>query len=237
MLWFVISPAGKSAIIPVIMTNRILTAKIAKAADVYAINTIGIPSLTLMETASSKVCGKITSDNPLIIAGVGNNGGDGACIAKILLKEGRRPTLFICGDLKKASWEFLRQFSEVKRLGGEVVFYEEETKLPGDREIIDAVFGIGLRREVGGIYKQLLCEASESNPQKVIAIDMPSGINTDTGEVMGTALKADITVTFGYIKAGLIKGRGPEFAGEIFVEDIGIPEEAYLAAEKEMGLS
>lgn len=246
-----------------------IDARIAHEADRYAIDVMKIPSLDLMYSASSSVCDFIMeeyfSDNlgvPLsdylsdylsdcrskclgqkliCVAGVGNNGGDGACIAGIIKEKAIKNVetqLIVCGNLEKASWEFLYQLSVYKKLGGNVKFYKAEGDLRkevlsiDDKKsviIVDALFGTGLAREVAGSFAALIAEMNElkSEGAVVVAVDVPSGINTDNGKVMGIAAFADATVTFGYNKKGLITKTGKEYAGRVIVKDIGIPEEAY----------
>ena len=105
-------------------------------------------------------------------------------------------------------------------------------RLSDDDILIDGIFGIGLHREIAGDYRTFIEEANRRRHGFVLAIDAPSGINTDTGELMGCGIKADVTITFGRNKTGLVRGAGQNFAGRVLVEDIGIPDEAYIEAEK-----
>jgi len=224
-----------------------ITGTQAKEADLYAINVLQIPSLDLIERASVGVADIVLKSCPgeriLIISGVGNNGADGVCIARLLRRAMKEPTLLICGDLRKATWEFLYQLSVFRKEGGvpeyvpdmktqpENVPGSEGTsmnilKLPECDVLVDAIFGIGLKRPVEGIYKDLI-SAAQSLRACRIAVDVPSGINADTGEKMGVCIHADMTVTFGRNKSGLTKEEGLEAAGEILVYDIGIPDEVY----------
>jgi len=238
-----------------------IDARIAHEADRYAIDVMKIPSLDLMYSASSSVCdfimeeyfsgylsvqlsdcrSKCLGKKLICVAGVGNNGGDGACIAGIIKEKEIKNVetqLIVCGNLEKASPEFLYQLSVYKKLGGNVKFYKAEGDLRkealsiDDKKsviIVDALFGTGLAREVAGSFAALIAEMNElkSEGAVVVAVDVPSGINTDNGKVMGIAAFADATVTFGYNKKGLITKTGKEYAGRVIVKDIGIPEEAY----------
>lgn len=213
-----------------------ITGTVAKAADRYAMDVMGLKSLTLMETASSKIAEYVMKHYPLshkisVLCGVGNNGADGVCASRILLKEGYQPHVYIVGNLEKASWEFLYQLCHFQQAGGVVTMYRPNT-LPDDDILIDGIFGIGLHREIAGDYRLFIEEANRHSHGFVLAIDAPSGINTDTGALMGCAIKADVTITFGRNKTGLVRGAGRELAGRVLVEDIGIPDEAYIAAEE-----
>ena len=213
--------------------NTIITGTQAKAADRYAIDIMGIPSLTLMETASSKAADLIIARFPassvLVLSGTGNNGADGICIARLLMTSNRfsgEVNAVITGNIEHASWEFLHQLSEYKRIGGKFEFYIGDS-LPSSDVLVDAVFGIGLLSALREDKAELLRIADNMHYSHVIAVDMPSGINSDTGELMGAGIHAEATVTFGMLKTGLTTGEGTEYAGEVIVEDIGIPEEAY----------
>ena len=246
-----------------------ITGTVAKAADRYAMDVMGLKSLALMETASSKIAAyvmkhyplngehELQSDAPImvnessvncatypkktesagenlkisVLCGVGNNGADGVCASRMLLGEGYQPHVYIVGNLEKASWEFLYQLCHFQQAGGAVTMYRPDT-LPDDDILIDGIFGIGLHREIAGDYRLFIEEANRRRHGFVLAIDAPSGINTDTGALMGCGIKADVTITFGRNKTGLVRGAGRELAGRVLVEDIGIPDEAYIAAEE-----
>jgi len=92
---------------------------------------------------------------------------------------------------------------------------------------VDAVFGIGLKTLLREERAWVLRTADSMNYKNVIAVDVPSGINSDTGILMGAGIHATATITFGRMKSGLTKALGKEYAGEVFVKDIGIPDEAY----------
>ncbi len=225
----------------------LLNAKQAKKLDVYSIQTMGIPSLVLMERASLFVAEEIkrrflANQSITVIAGVGNNGADGLAVARILLIQGWNVKLVIVGTLAKATEEFKTQYTILENMNTEfeiidpsVVYGEEanvnsniEIELPksGDELVVDALFGIGLAREVQGIYRELICRINQSDA-KVLSIDIPSGLNATTGEVMGISVKADYTVTFGKKKTGHFLCEGKEYCGELICGEIGYPEMAY----------
>lgn len=216
-----------------------ITGTVAKAADRYAMDVMGLKSLTLMETASSKIAEYVTKQylyqrekKISVLCGVGNNGADGVCAARMLLEEGYQPRVYIVGNMEKASWEFLYQLFYFQQAEGVALPHRVGDALRDDDILIDAIFGIGLHREIAGDYRAFIEEANRRRHGFVLAIDAPSGINTDTGELMGCGIKADVTITFGRNKTGLVCGAGRNFAGRVLVEDIGIPDEAYIEAEK-----
>ena len=220
------------------MKTACITGTVAKAADRYAMDVMGLKSLALMETASSKIAEYVTKQylyqrekKISVLCGVGNNGADGVCAARMLLEEGYQPQVYIVGNMEKASWEFLYQLFYFQQAEGVALSYRAGDVLRDDDILIDAIFGIGLHREIAGDYRLFIEEANRRNHGFVLAIDAPSGINTDTGALMGCGIKADVTITFGRNKTGLVCGTGRELAGRVLVEDIGIPDEAYIEAE------
>ena len=216
-----------------------VTGTVAKAADRYAIDVMGIPSLTLMERASSFVASYIRDTCPgkdvLIVCGMGNNGADGICIARMLKESGFDPLVICCGNGWKGTWEYYRQLSEYRRIQGRILpASQTEDGLPDADVLVDAIFGIGLKREVGGEYGKLIGMMNRHGGWK-ISVDVPSGINADSGEKMGICFAADMTFTFGRNKTGLVSGEGAAAAGEVTICDIGIPGEAYEQALKNCG--
>lgn len=204
------------------MEKTPITAEQMQHYDSYTINTIGIPSLVLMERAALAVRDEVLNAFPLylghvvVVAGSGNNGGDGLDVARLLHIAGVRVTILNVGNPDHASAEHqtqekICQYYQIPETSDLAVLKQATL-------IIDAMFGIGIDRPVTGAYADAI-EAINQSKALVVAVDMPSGINTDTGEVMGTAVKADATVTFAFNKVGLTKGNGAEYAGRIVIAD------------------
>lgn len=204
------------------MEKTPITAEQMRHYDSYTINTIGIPSLVLMERAALAVRDEVLNAFPLylghvvVVAGSGNNGGDGLDVARLLHIAGVRVTILNVGNPDHASAEHqtqekICQYYQIPETSDLAVLKQATL-------IIDAMFGIGIDRPVTGAYADAI-EAINQSKALVVAVDMPSGINTDTGEVMGTAVKADATVTFAFNKVGLTKGNGAEYAGRIVIAD------------------
>lgn len=190
--------------------------------DYETIHQIGIPGLVLMERASKTVADcvmrHITKDKKiLVIAGIGNNGGDALAAARILLEEEYSVDYMIVGNLEKASGDLKLQMKILKNLG-----YEPEKNADFKQYdlIVEGIFGVGLSREVGGVYRDVIEDINESE-KTVIAIDIPSGISGNTGKVMGCAVKAAETVTFGGYKRGHLLYPGREYCGRVTLEKIG----------------
>jgi hydroxyethylthiazole kinase-like uncharacterized protein yjeF len=217
---------------------EIITGTQSKKADRYAIGILKIPSLLLMERASAAAADDIISrsgkkGDVLICCGVGNNGADGVCIGHMLLKAGKNVSLVVCGPPEKETEEFQEQMKRYLSSGGTVKTYDHEKAFQKTDVLVDAVFGIGLHRPVEGSYAELIRAVNETPHRLLLSVDVPSGINSDTGEEMGCAVRADVTVTFGRNKTGLCGKTGKVCAGEVLVRDIGIPEEAYRQALSE----
>lgn len=185
-----------------------------------------IPSLLLMERAAESVVKEIFSGSYdlkkiLIACGTGNNGGDGLAIARMLKLKGCQVDVCVVGALDKMSQEAKQQLGMYQAIFGNFVTapaYDEYTV------IVDAVFGIGCNREITGIAAEVI-EAINETHAKIIAVDVPSGVSSDTGKICGAAVYADVTVTFFTEKLGMMLYPGRDFCGRILVADLGIPFE------------
>lgn len=201
----------------------LLTSQQMKDLDGDTILRIGIPSVVLMERAALSVVNEITQtcktrDKILVVCGCGNNGGDGIAIGRMFHLQGSAVRIVLIGDSNKASSETKRQIEIAQKYGIKInnTFDEVEYNV-----IVDSIFGIGLTRTVEGIYQEAIQFINHSFGYKV-AVDIPSGISSDTGKVMGCAVKADLTVTFAYKKLGHILYPGKEYCNQIVVKDIGV---------------
>lgn len=207
-----------------------------KAVDRYTIEEIGIPSMVLMERAALLVAEEIEKRMPeagrvLCVCGVGNNGADAVAAGRMLFLHGWQTTLLMVGAAEKATKECARQLAIAKKLGLEPAAWGDAMP-EGQKDfdaVIDGLFGVGLCREVSGIYRQAVEFINETDAF-TIAVDIPSGIHADTGAVMGAAVRADLTVTFGWNKTGMALYPGREYAGQVHVGDIGFPAQAYEVA-------
>lgn len=203
----------------------VLTAAEMKESDRAAINEYGISALVLMERAALQTA-KVIVDRygpdiyVGVMAGSGNNGGDGIAIARILQEEGIRAEVNMIGEVSKLTPETKVQLETAKKLNIPIHYGVEHTLYD---VIVDAVFGIGITRDVEGRYRKAI-EAVNASKAKIVAVDIPSGVNTDSGSIMGCAVKADITVTFAYRKLGIMLYPGSSCAGEVIRVPIGIPK-------------
>lgn len=197
--------------------------------DRDAIERRGVPGRLLMEVAGRAVAQAIRarfpdSRAPLLLCGGGNNGGDGFVVARVLREWDAeiRPTVFALGEAARRSPEAAANFELLLTSGVEVVLVSEQKEidplLARADLVVDAMFGVGLVRAVEGTTAELLAKASRAE-LPVVAVDLPSGVSSDTGEPLGTALPADLIVTLGLPKLGLAVC---PFDAEIWVADIGL---------------
>ncbi len=221
-----------------------------KAVDEYSINKIGIPSIVLMERAAytvselikarafvayaacssdvftdSSAVNTIRVPRVLCVCGRGNNGADGLAVARHLIQAGCYVTVQCVGsDNGSCTEEYKIQKRILMNMGADIrecVHYEEYDY------IVDAIFGVGLSREVTGEYAKVIEDINATRKNKgvfVVSVDIASGVNATDGSVMGVAVKADQTVTFGYKKLGMVLYPGAEYSGDVLVTDIGFVE-------------
>ena len=199
-----------------------------RRADLYTIEEIGVPSMVLMERAALEVVRCMEEEQldfrrVLVICGSGNNGGDGYAIARLLHLKGHDVTIFFAGNSQKRSEENAQQAKIAAHYEIPVI-----TNLDTEEYsvIIDALFGTGLKREVTGHYREVLCSVNQMAGKKV-AVDLPSGIHDTTGARMGIAFCADLTVAIAFPKRGLFLQEGNVCAGKILTGDIGISSETF----------
>lgn len=198
----------------------------AKAIDTHAIQTVGIPSLVLMEKAAMSVAAVITSREEkdvriLAVCGTGNNGGDGIAVARILHEMGYTTAITVLGEPERMTEETKKQLEIA--IGCHVPVLPLSSINDNQFDVmLDGIFGIGLTRNVEGLYKQIICDMNASGA-RLYALDIPSGIHGTSGVVMNVAIRAVCTVTFGVNKLGLVLYPGCEYAGEVIVADIGFP--------------
>lgn len=197
-----------------------ITVAQAQAYDRYTIETIGIPSLVLMERAALKVFEAAETFQPqktLVLAGGGNNGGDGLAAARLLHCAGYAVDIFLLGSRAHLSADCKRQLAICEHYQ-----IPQVTEMTAAYDLfIDGIFGSGLDRMISGRYRTAIDQAAALKVP-TLAIDIPSGINGDTGDIMGTALPAEMTVTLAYAKTGLLKASGPNYTGKLVIADIGI---------------
>ncbi|MBF0122219.1 MAG: NAD(P)H-hydrate epimerase [Candidatus Omnitrophica bacterium] len=207
------------------------TALQMKKLDCWTIEEIGIPAICLMENAGRLVADEAVrllrrkSGRITIVCGSGNNGGDGLVAARHLFNKGAEVAVLLAGDRARFSDEALINYLAVDKLRIPILRPDHKGMafLARDVMIIDALFGLGLCREITGHFRDIIT-AINAATARVISVDIPSGLDATTGKVWGIAVKADLTVTLAHPKRGLYIGDGPKYAGRIKVVDIGIPD-------------
>ena len=208
---------------------KVVTAEEMREIDRRTIKDYGISGTTLMERAGLKVAEKIKElfekRKIIVLSGGGNNGGDGLVVARNLHEWGWNVKVILLANEKKLSPDCLEQYKIAKKSGVPVVF---NTEISGkdlhSAVVVDAIFGTGLSKSVTGKIADIISFINNSTVP-VISVDIPSGIASDTGQIMGEAVMSDYTVTFGLPKRGHLLYPGAECTGKLFVEDIGFPDE------------
>ena len=207
---------------------KVVTAYEMKEIDRHTIEEIGIPSMVLMERAGLSVVRRIKDrfsiEHPVtVVAGGGNNGGDGLVIARELLRAGYGVKTFLLSPEDKLSPDCRAQIDILKKLNIKVNINKSPTaKDLKDSVVVDAIIGTGLNRTLRENLIDIV-KLINSNAMYVFSVDIPTGISSDNAQIMGDAVMADETVTFGLPKIGHLLPPGAEYTGILHVEDIGFP--------------
>ena len=211
---------------------RILTAAETRAVDREAIERFGVPGLLLMEHAARAVAQAARSmlgpsGRVFVVAGAGNNGGDGYAAARLLLAEGIPTRLLAATDRSRLGGDAAVNAGLFAAFGGDVAPFSPEGLAPAGRGdvVVDALLGTGLSRAPEGTFRQAIDSVNEARTRGafVAAVDLPSGLDADTGASPGIVVQADRTVTFGALKIGLAIPPGRELAGAVEVAPISWP--------------
>jgi len=210
--------------------------------DRRAIEDYGIPGAVLMENAgqaAAEVAAQMASGKGgvLILAGAGNNAGDGFVTARILANRGFDVSVTISVDAGEYKGDAATHFRIIEKMGLPITKWRKD-RPPGAREdglVVDALLGTGLKGDLRPPYPAMI-DFANSSGAPVLAVDIPSGLDGDTGQVHTAAVRAAVTVTFALPKKGLFVGRGPEFSGEVILADIGMPKDVYPAGKALGGL-
>ncbi len=204
--------------------------------DAHASAACEVPSLLLMENAGRGAADLIARDlrakrgaRVVVVCGAGNNGGDGFVVARRLLTLGFDSRVYLLVKPERLTGDALSNYRSFLGVGGQVVELEPSqlrllaTAVEGARAVVDAVFGTGLDREITGFLRYAI-EFMNGAQCPIFALDTPSGVDADTGAVLGVAIRAHTTITFAHPKLGLLTPSGLEHAGNVQTVDIGVPD-------------
>lgn len=200
-----------------------LTSRQVAEVDLLVQERFGISVEWLMEAAGWQVA-RFCRGRTAVICGVGNNAGDGLAAARHLHRWGRLSAVS-CVDAGQLKGAAARERDALGKLGVDI---SDEVRLDGADVVVDALFGTGLSRAPEGKFAAWI-EAINDAKSQVIAIDIPSGLDADTGVAYAPCVRANMTITLGLAKPGLLQGDGPANAGDVWLVDIGVPFEAYAA--------
>lgn len=212
--------------------------------DSTAIQDYGIPRIVLMEhaglevaKATVKLLKKENKDRIFVFSGTGYNGGDGLVAARHLFNWGYEIVIYMVGKEEKCKKETLSNFNILKKLKVEINYFRPneastiKRRLSRNAVVIDSILGIGIKGKVRSPIDDLI-KCLNSSKAPILSVDVPSGLNSDSGEILGVCIKASETVTFAAPKKGFFREDGPKRVGEVTLEDIGIPEKVIREKSK-----
>ena len=216
----------------------VMTREEVRAFDKWAIESLGVPGAVLMENAG-RSCAELVKDKlkhipkpkVCIFCGAGNNGGDGYVIARHLINSGFKVTVVLCGDRDKVKGDAKINLDILERLGqsierlnlknSNIAWQVKDIAADADM-LIDALFGTGLTGQLSDEFKSLIGSINVLD-RSILSVDIPSGLDCDTGLPLGAAIKATYTVTFVAVKKGFVAASdASQYTGEIFIASIGV---------------
>jgi ADP-dependent NAD(P)H-hydrate dehydratase / NAD(P)H-hydrate epimerase len=223
---------------------ELVTAAEMRALDRAAVKERKIPGLRLMENAGKAVVqemerqfGRLRDRTVTVVSGKGQNGGDGFVVARLLRQRGCRTRVVLLAAASLLTGDSATTFRKYKQAGGRTHQVADEASIAGVQSLVceseilvDAIFGTGLNAPVQGAAAVVMNLMNRSR-RRTVAIDLPSGLHADSGQILGTAVQALLTVTLARPKRGLYLGDGPNVAGIIRIGDIGIPPEVIARAK------
>ncbi|MET0658058.1 MAG: NAD(P)H-hydrate epimerase, partial [Steroidobacteraceae bacterium] len=201
-----------------------------RAIDAFAAEKLGIPTYELMRRAGAGAFDHLRRLWPqarhvTVLCGAGNNGGDGYVVARLARLDGLQVQLISTADTSGLKGDAARAYGDFLAAGGTVV-QPDIADLSASDVIVDGIFGTGITRVITGEPAQLIQRANASGVP-VLALDIPSGLDADTGAVQGIAIHAQHTVSFAGLKLGFFVGQGPDHVGHLTVNDLGLPSHAF----------
>ena len=229
---------------------RILTSAQMKEIDRRTIEEVGIPGSVLMENAGIQIfrflqtviLPYVDEDKVVIVAGKGNNGGDGLVIARHLWNNGMSPRVLLLGAKTELRGDAALNLGIAERIGVPVLEAKSDADWNAQKKclkdasvIIDAIFGTGLTKPAKGLYARAIEDINRSAAFKV-AVDIPSGLSSDSFEIIGPAVRADVTVTLAAPKIAHVLPPAEEWVGELMIADISVPSFLFDSAELKLDM-
>ncbi len=223
------------------------TASQMKQLDRRTIEEFGLPGTVLMENAARGAVQVVQSQYPqarslVIFCGKGNNGGDGLVMARYFHSQGLKVKVYLTGSRSELKGDAALQFLLTDKLGiaiteliGDINFPDLKQEIFHFDLLVDALLGTGLEKEIKGVFRDLILLMNEL-PIPKIAIDLPSGLSSDSGQPLGLCTQADLTVTFGLPKLGQFLFPGCRYVGRLFIVDIGLPPAFYPGPDERVEL-
>ncbi len=216
------------------LPRRLYSPAQTRELDRIAIQDCGIPGYQLMCRAGRAAFDLLSLRWPaarrvLVVCGSGNNGGDGFVIARLLVRAGREVQLLLLGEHEWLGGDARRAYEDFRAAGGRLIA-AQDIDWQRAEVVVDALFGSGLARPVQGMAAQLIREINGC-AAPVLAVDVPSGLDADTGSALGIAVAAQATLTFIGCKRGLLTHQGPDHCGALFFDDLDVPAEIYTALD------
>nr|VFK51652.1 MAG: NAD(P)H-hydrate epimerase [Candidatus Kentron sp. TUN]VFK53629.1 MAG: NAD(P)H-hydrate epimerase [Candidatus Kentron sp. TUN] len=212
------------------LPNTLYSAKEVRELDRIAIQDFGIPGSVLMDRAGFSSFQAMRQQWPnaryiRILCGIGNNGGDGFVIARYAKQAGFNVKVYTVGETSRLTGDARGAFEAMLSTGVTPEAFQAGA-LDNADVVVDALFGTGLDREITGPWAEAI-EAINRSSSPTLAVDIPSGLHSDTGRVLGYATRADLTVTFIGLKQGMFTGKGRDLCGDLLFDDLDVPDQVY----------
>jgi len=208
------------------LPNKLYSVEQVRAMDRMAIEDYAIPGIDLMRKAGAVVFDEIqrhyASKSIVVLCGAGNNAGDGYVIAQLAKQQGINVVVYYVSDPNCLKGDAATAYQDYVDQDGLVVAFDNSLELK-DCIVVDALLGTGIGRNVSGVYADAIYLINQ-NAETVISVDVPSGLNTDTGEVMGCAVQANLTVSFIGLKQGMFTGFAADYCGQVVFSDLKLPD-------------
>jgi hydroxyethylthiazole kinase-like uncharacterized protein yjeF len=211
---------------------KVTTADEMRTIDSETINNYGIPGVVLMERAGLSVASRVKElvgrGKVIIFSGRGNNGGDGFVVARNLHNDGWDVRVFLTAKPEDLRGDALLHYKIAVKYGVQIkqikdLLIHQQAMFTPHSIVVDALLGTGLSKDVTGVFSDVI-DIVNASGRPVFSVDIPSGISSDNGQIMGKAVKARYTITFGLPKRGHLVHPGAEYSGRLYVEDIGFPK-------------